>query len=309
MDNTLLSAIDARQTPQWGQYLNQIGWKYKQVDGTVVLIRPLTPLPWSMIKVQHPIGPVPLEKIDEIAKEYKAFLVVVEPHSFNYDKTQFTNCGYIKSLLRYAHTATIKIDLRRSENKLFDSFSENARRNIRKAQKNNLRVEVVDLNTEKNDHKFKTFFDLLVNLRNLKKFKTPDYEEYLKKMTAFKKTSYLLFAYEKSNPAPIAVVWLAHYNNVISYLQTGITNKGYDTMANYLLVWESLKLAQKLNLAVFDFETIFDPRYPKDHIGWKGYTNFKKRFHGEIISYPQSWIKIYNPLLKLFYICISTFTK
>src|SRR5260370_39271191 len=112
-------------------------------------------------------------------------------------------------------------------------------------------------------------------------------------MNAFKDTSILLFAYEKGGSDPIGAIWMAYYDNVISYFQTGITEKGYNLLANYLLVWEGLKLAKKLKLDVFDFETVYDPRYAKDHVRWKGYTEFKKRFHGTVVEYPPSWIKLY----------------
>ncbi|MEO6509267.1 MAG: GNAT family N-acetyltransferase [Patescibacteria group bacterium] len=309
MDDPISSAIDARQTPQWGQYLKSIGWIPERVDNTLVLIRRMAPLPWSAIKVLHPIGPIPIKKIDAIAKKYRAILTVIEPHTANYNPQDYKRAGYGYSFLRYSHTATIKFNIKQSEEKLFSTFSENARRNIRKAQNNNLHVEAVYLKNEKNNDQFDRFYKLLVNLHKLKDFYIPTYEEYIKKMTAFKKTSILLFAYEKDSTEPIAAVWLAHYENVVSYFQTGITQKGYDLLANYMLVWEGLKLSKSLNLDVFDFETIFDPRYPKDNEKWKGYTTFKKRFHGTVVEYPHSWIKLYNPFLKISYLALSLFMK
>lgn len=309
MNTTLLSALDARQTPEWGEYLTGIGWKYKKIDNTFVFIRPLNFLPLSVIKIQHPIGPLPFSKIDDLARQNKALLAVIEPHIYNYDEQAFMQNGYTKSVLRYAHTATIKMDVKSTETELFKKFSENAKRNIKKSQNYNLHVKSIFYKNEKTEKEFKAFYNLLVNLRTMKKFKTPDYNEYLKKITAFKKSSVLLFAYEKNNPDPIAAVWYVYFNNVISYFQTGITDKGYDVLANYLLVWEGLKLAKKLKLDVFDFETIYDPRYPTDHTGWKGYTVFKKKFHGTEIEYPPSWIKLYNPVFKAFYLCTSIFMK
>jgi lipid II:glycine glycyltransferase (peptidoglycan interpeptide bridge formation enzyme) len=307
MNTILFSAIDARQTPEWGIYLQQIGWIPKQIDNTLVLIRTLKPLPWSMIKILHPKGPLPFTKIDELAQKYNSLLVIIEPHVYKYDEYSFKENGYRFSKMRYAHTATIKIDLKQSEEELFNSFSENAKRNIKKSLKAGIYIKTVDLSKEKNNKKFDMFYKLLLNLSTMKKFYIPPYEEYIKKMTAFKKTSLLLFAYKQGSDEPLASVWFAHYDNVISYLQTGISQSGYDTFANYLLVWEGLKVAKKLDLEVFDFETIYDPRYPKDHPGWKGYTIFKKKFHGEIIEYPPSWIKMYNPVFKLFYLCTSIF--
>lgn len=146
---------------------------------------------------------------------------------------------------------------------------------------------------------FDDFYDLLKNLTKMKKFYVPSREEYFKKMTAFKETSVLLFAYEKRKP--VAVVWYAYFGDVLAYFQTGITEQGYERLANYLLVWEGLKLGKKLGLSAFDFESIYDTRFPKNVPKHRGYSEFKQRFHGDIILYPQPWIKTYNFLGVLLY--------
>jgi hypothetical protein len=152
---------------------------------------------------------------------------------------------------------------------------------------------------KKNREYFDIFYDLLQNVGRMKKFYVPSKDEYRYKMNAFRDGSYLVFAYEKN--IPIAVVWYVCFENVIAYFQTGITKRGYETLANYLLVWEGLKLGNKLGQSVFDFESIYDERFPKIVQGYKKYTEFKKRFHGEIINYPQPWIKTYSLFGKLLY--------
>ncbi len=301
MKNHLQRAQDARQTPMWGQYLKGIGWEIETAGNTQLFIKKIPLFNVSFIKIEHPFGPYPLAKIDQIAKKHKAILIVFEPHEFNYHPQQLDQFGYQKSKLMYAHTSTIKIDLIQNEKELFNSFSENAKRNIRKAEKNNLKIRVVLMKDKKNWRYFEVFYGLLTNLSKIKKFYIPSRDEYRKKMTAFKEGSILLFAYEKN--VPICVVWFACFDNVMAYFQTGITKRGYETLANYLLVWEGLKLAQKLKLSVFDFESIFDERFPKHLPEKKRYTDFKKRFHGEIVLYPQPWIKTYSRWGKILYLC------
>ncbi len=292
---------DARQTKQWGNYLSQIGWDIENIGNLQIFIRKIPLINCSVIKIQHPKGPIPFQKINDIAKKYHALLVLIEPDQVGYKETDYIKFKYQKSKLRFVHTSTIKIDLSRSKKTLWQSFSENARRNIRKSQNNNLIVKKVFLKKEKDDQQFKNFYHLLKNLSKVKNFYIPGYDEYFKKMTAFKDTSILLFGYLPKDPQPIAVVWYAYYGKTISYFQTGITDAGYKVFANYLLVWEGLKLAKKLKLKVFDFEATYDPRYPKDHKSWKNFTEFKKRFHGQVVEYPQVWIKFYNPIFKYIY--------
>lgn len=305
MKLSVQNAIDARQAPEWGDYLKKIGWDIEDINGTLIFIHRTPLIKRSVIKIQHPIGPLPFNEIEKIAKKYNALFTLIEPHTLGYDEKAFLKNGYRKSYMQFAHTATTKIDLQCTENELFATFSENAKRNIRKSQKNNLEIKEVWFKDDKDDYYFKKYYSLLMLLSKKKKFYSPSFDEYHKKMTAFKKSSVLLFAYERGQDEPLAVVWYASYGSVMTYMQTGITQKGYDLLANYLLVWEGLKLAKRQKIKIFDFESIHDPRFPKENKGWMGYSEFKKRFHGEIIEYPPTWIKFYSRAFKWFYICTS----
>ncbi len=299
MTDTIAKAIDARQFPQWSVFLKNIGWQIEKIGNNRIAIRKIPLINSSIIKMQHPSNPIPFEEIEKIAKKYRALLVLIEPHNYKYNAELFTQNGYKKSTMHAAHSATIRIDLQKTERELFDSFSQNAKRNIRKAEKNNLRVEIIKLNTKDSEKHFLKFYSLLSRLVKIKKFYVPKYKESYAKLQGFKNNSVLLFAYEKNVTEPIASIWLGYYKNISVYLQTGIMQRGYELLANYLLVWKALQFSQKKEIQVFDFESVYDERYPKEHRDWIGYSEFKKRFHGEVIEYPQNWIKIYNPFLKV----------
>ncbi len=301
--------VDLRQTKEWGEYLSSIGWTVETVDGIILLIRQIKWLQGSFIKIQHPVGKIPFSKIDQIARRYHAWLVLIEPHSRDFIAEEYKKHGYKLSSFRMTHSATIFIDLTQSEKKLWLSLSENARRNIRKSQAHNLTIKSVFLATERDDQEFRKFYDLLTNLGKIKKFYIPGYSDYFKKMTALKKQSIILFAYQKGSLEPIAAIWLVAHSERATYLQTGITNLGYQTMANYLLVWEGLKLLKAQKIPTFDFEAIFDERYPKDHPRWENFTEFKKRFHGTIVKYPPSYLKCYSLLLRIYFQCQRLFLK
>ncbi len=294
--------MDIRQSSNWGDYLSRIGWKIEKIgNDSQAFIRPIPLFHHSVVKIQHPYGPINFTKIDEVAKKHKAFFVLVEPQSPKYNESLFIKEGYYPSKTSLTHTATILIDLNKSEEKLFSSFSENARRNIKKAQKNNLVVKKIFLKDEEDDAEFKNFYALLSNLTKLKKFYVPGYSEFHKKMLAFKKDSVILFAYHQEKP--VAAIWLGILEDTAVYMNTGITKVGYDLLANYLLVWEALKLSKKLKLKVFDFEGIYDPRFPQHRQSWKNFTEFKSRFHGQIIEHPKPWVKYYSLPFKIFYLC------
>lgn len=309
MTYSVFNAPDPRQAPQWGEYLKKIGWQVEWVGKSQVFIRQLPLINASVIKIQRPIGPIPFAKIDRIAHQYQALCTVLEPHLLGFHQTAFLKYDYQPSKLRFAHTATIKIDLTQTQAQLWRSFSDNARRNINKAQGNQLRIETIFLKKEFDDQRFRLFYQLLKAMAKQKKFFITSYDDFASKMTAFKDSSILLSAYHGRSQEPLAMLWLAYFNQVVFYVHPAITPVGYKLLANYLLVWEGLKLAKKLNLKVFDFESIYDPRFPKDHPQWQGYTEFKKRWHGTIIEYPPAWIKFYNLPFKLLYLCATIFSR
>lgn len=295
MKKRIQNAFDIRQSPMWASYMQSIGWNTKSLNNIQLYIKQFPFINVSIIKIQHPLGPIPFFQVEAIAKKHNAIAVIIEPHCISASDADFKKHGYKTHPRRYAPSATIKIDITPSLNAIFCSFSENARRNIKKAEKNEILIKPVFIKNSIPQKSYDEFDKLLRNLTNMKKFYAPNYKEDYKKMSAMKNHAFLLFAYEKNTlHEPIAAVWFGYYKNVITYIQTGITEKGYRLLANYLLVWEGIKIAKKMGMTVFDFEAIYDPRDPFANKNWKGYSEFKKRFHGETILYPPSWILYRN---------------
>lgn len=309
MKDYVLKSPDIRQSKEWARYLERIKWITYQKNGVNIFVRRV-PLIGSFIKIQHPKHTIPYQQIDQVAKKEKALAVILEPHNFGFKEKVFKINSYQESALRLAHTLTYRIDLKPTKKTLFKSFSENARRNIRKSQNNNLvikKIPLKNLTKTQLNQTFEEFFKLLENLSKEKRFYIEPRWQWRKKIDAFKETSTLLFAY-KDNQA-IAAVWLAKFKKSLFYLHTGINKEGYKNLANYLLVWEGFLLGKKLGCVVFDFEASFDPRYPKEHPSWRSFTEFKERFHGEIIEFPPSQIKFYSRIFKVFYLCTKVFSR
>lgn len=286
-----------------------IGWTVVRLNNTNIFIRPIKPFNFSLMKIQHAKEKPDFQKIDELAKKHNTIFTIIEPASVEYGEEIFKKHGYKHSRLKSAFTSTILVDLTPSEEQIFKSFSENIRRNIKKAQNNKVTVKHIYTKNEKTNNEFNKFYKLYKELGKNKGFYVLPYEECLNKLCSFRENSFISFAYEDGNPDPIAVVWYLYFENTVIYNQTGITTKGYELHANALLVWEGIKEAKKNGIKVLDFESIYDSRYPSENKKWLGYSNFKKKFHGEIILYPHSWIKIYSLPYKLFYLCMSSFFR
>lgn len=305
ISKNVLESFDIRQSKQWVDYMQAIGWRVEKVGQINLFIKKFPLLPFSMIKVQHQKGKIDFKKIDEIAKKNKTLAIIIEPHNSNFEKSQFKSNGFADSKLLYAHSKTYKIDLTQSEKNIWKNFSENAKRNIQKASKNN--INIIILENKKSDIKTKAvFYDLMHQLEKIKKIYTLPQKEFYKKADCFKDHSIFLFAYHKNQP--IAGLWLSVFNGTVTYMHTGINEEGYRLNANYLLVWEGIKWAKKEGIKIWDFDAVFDERYSREHPRWRGFSEFKSRFHGILVEYPKPQIKFYNLFFRLLYLWSTKFT-
>jgi hypothetical protein len=290
-----------RQSSYWQHYLRSLGWKTIQVWGICVYIRQIPYTNYSIIKIQEPEGKLPFEEIDEIAHHHRTLFTVIEPHASLANEDEFKDNNYIPCQFSLTPTATICVDLQRSPCELFARFTVNTRRDIRKAIKNRIRVQISKIDT---DSLFKTasyMYSLIESTARLKRFVNLSFMEILNKMIALDDISWVLFAFTEACPDPISAIWVAHYQGIVYYLHAGSGRDGYRLCANHLLVFEAMKLSQKLGAHTFDFEGIHDWRFPRNNPSWKGFTYFKRRFNGQEILRPQPRIKFYSKACRWLY--------
>jgi lipid II:glycine glycyltransferase (peptidoglycan interpeptide bridge formation enzyme) len=88
---------------------------------------------------------------------------------------------------------------------------------------------------------------------------------------------------------PIAGILLLMYKKTAYYWFASSLGIGKKLFAPTLLVWEALRLAQKKGCTHFDFEGIYDERFPKAAESWRGFTKFKEGFGGEKVIYLENF--------------------
>ena len=72
------------------------------------------------------------------------------------------------------------------------------------------------------------------------------------------------------------------------------SDAGKKLFAPTLCAWEAIKLSKKHGSKIFDFEGIYDERFPLK--SWHGFTRFKKSFGGREIEYPGAFVKYRIPI-------------
>jgi len=288
---------DLRQSLEYAKHLEFLGWKIEKINGVYIFIRQF-PLIGSIVKIQRPEKAPEIGKMMSLIKKYRPLQIIFEPSQQDSpaerdpaprDETArqlVSKYGFKKSKSPYLPTKTIHIDLTCSEKKIFSNFSSAKRRAIRKAVKNKVIIkqgkDIENLTALKNTQNgFLGRF-----LRIDKQFKAL--------WQAFRpQKAVLLLATAPEVQKPVAGLLILFYDQMAYYYQAVSTKQGNQLAAPGLLVWEALKIAKKKGSKVFDFEGIYDSRFPQK--AWHGFTKFKMGFGGEVKEYPAMMTKINFP--------------
>jgi len=289
---------DLRQSPPYAAYLKKIGWQVEKLqiaNGRLQIFIKNLPFIGSIIKIQRP-EKIPFEKIDNIAKKYRALFVKLEPKQCNNRVIeQLSHHGY-KPSSPVLPTKTLQLDLTSSQEQIFSKFKKDARYEIKKAERNNLRLLI----SQYPNILISNFVSLWQKNAWSRGFWLPIKKEIESLYQAFDKNAYLLTASYYNNiyyhSKLLAGALIVIYDNVAYYFYAASSPEGKKLSASYLVVWEAIKLAKRKGCRIFDFEGIYDERFPNK--SWLGFTHFKKSFGGKEVEYPGSFIKFFNPILK-----------
>lgn len=263
--------MDLRQSKEFTQYMKLSGWIAEKVDDCFVYLRKLPLLPPLIMKVQYPAQPIPFAKIEKLAQKYKPLQIQIQPLRM---EPGFEKYGYKLSGGGGHVTKTLQIDLTQSENKILFQMKKDARYGIRKAEKQTLQI------TKANDlEKFHQAWKKSVSWQRY----VPSLKALGRLKKAFAEKAVFLLAPSLGGTVILMTDSAAYYYYAFT------SKNGRKKFAQYLLVWEAIRLAKKQGCKIFDFEGIYDKRFPIK--SWKGFSHFKKSFGGKEIKYPGVFTK------------------
>lgn len=314
---------DLRQAAPYALYLQKLGWQiaeYKVLSSKYkAYFRRLPFLPFSVIKVQRP-EKINFHRLDHLAKKYRAVFLKLEPRQDSKEiREQLGHWGYQLSPSPFLPTKTLQLDLTQSEEKIFSQFKKDCRYEIRRAKKNNLKIFIIKsrgepvqfLRSEKESflHRKKlltgdlsgssilTFISLWQHHAFRRGFWLSLKKEIRTIYEVFGKNAFLVMIYRSNEvnhqTKPLAGALIVVSDKVVYYCYAASTPAGRQLSAPYLVVWEAVKEAKKQGGRLFDFEGIYDQRFP--HRSWLGFSHFKQSFGGQEVEYPGCFTKFYFP--------------
>jgi lipid II:glycine glycyltransferase (peptidoglycan interpeptide bridge formation enzyme) len=274
--------MEPQQSPLYANFMKSLRWHVESVDGVNIFLRKF-PFMGGMMKIHRPEKLPNWQQLLPFIKTYNIKRLVIEPVAHQNHEELSLWCKKLSSYVSISRspflpTKTILVDLTQTEDHIFQSFSEAKRRAVRRAQKNNLRIEestnISELIQIKNRSGGVFGFIATSGLKELWN-------------SFYPKHAVILLAYSSSpKNRLVSGILLLFWKSRAYYWIAGASRDGKKLFAPTLLVWEALKLAKKKKCKELDFVGVWDERIPKENTSWAGFTKFKEGFGGATVYYP-----------------------
>ncbi len=295
------------QSWEWGNILLAEGKQVERLavmDGETILAQAqvvYSSLPFGWQYAFCPQGPMESSKfkvesykvLTQYLKNKNCIFLRVEPetilpapHSLLFKKTIDIN-----------PSATLILDLNKSEEQILAGMHQKTRYNIHLAEKKDLKIS--------QEKKLETFWQLMNQTGSRDKFSLHHkvhYEKVLQSPAVLQLTAY-------AGVVPVAVAVFIQFGNTLTYLYGASDYAHRDLMAPYLLQWEGIKIGKSFGCQLYDFfgiAPVAEGNYDKNH-QYAGVTRFKLGFGGQPQQSAGTWdvvidsrkYRVYNFLRKL----------
>jgi lipid II:glycine glycyltransferase (peptidoglycan interpeptide bridge formation enzyme) len=294
--------MDLRQSDRYGDYMASLNWETLKVKGNKgnfqIFIRKLGVF-GSIGKIQRAPFPMPWAEVDKILKRYKVWMLKYEPDikvfSTKDEKIDFKakSNAVFKELSRHGFgqdnwpmlaSKTILVDLTPSLSAIRGNFKKDAKYCLKRAESFDLTLNI---------NEFDDFYNVWSRASKVKKLWIPKRDDFMEMINAFSSQAFAITAKDKSG-LTVGGVFVLMAFDCAYYYYSGFLPEGKQMHVSYLLLWEAMKEAKKNGCKRFDFEGIFDQRWPNK--SWLGFTHFKQSFGGQEFSFIGSFIKWRLPL-------------
>jgi lipid II:glycine glycyltransferase (peptidoglycan interpeptide bridge formation enzyme) len=316
--------IDIRQTQEYANYLKKEGWVVERKENVNYFIRKLPLIGSILkVQRPEEINFQTIEKLCKKYRVFQVIIepsLGSNTVSAEDNHNLLISHGYKLSKSPYLPSKTLQIDLRQPIFKITANFKKDARYALKKTAKADKRGGVTttkiisspsDLikfhNAWRKSVKFIRFvpnYQSLINLCNsfsVHKPITPSSRIGTKyrlndgdisafdsslgsKPRAFSNAVIILTSHNKSGSIIGGAIFTRSLHDYVYYWQAFTNKEGRTSLSQYSLVWKGLLWARKVGCKVFDFEGIFDSRFPNK--SWLGFTHFKKSFGGKEVNFP-----------------------
>ena len=286
---------DLRQSKSYAKYLKSQGWTIERKNGVNYFLKKV-PILGYILKVQRPkklfINSIseawPPSVVNQLINKYKPYLISIEPNDNKQIDLLIAN-DYRLTTNAFLPTKTLRIDLTKSVKQITADFDKRLMSKIIRGSKVKTKIYTTTNEIKIFQKAWKNSVNLSRNVLNV--------DQLLSIKNSYQQNDSLLLASHNINSRVIGGALFTicrEIDDIVCYYWYGFTNKeGRALLSQFSLMYQAILWAKNRGCKVFDFEGIYDDRFPKKD--WLGFTRFKKEFGGYEISYPGCYVK-YNLL-------------
>ena len=276
--------VDIRQSIHFTNYLKRLGWTVERIGEINYFIRRF-PVIGSILKVQRP-EEIRNDTIKRLARKYRVFQVIIEPKT-ELDANFLASIGFRLSKKPYLPSKTLQIDLTQSQMKIFWHLKKDARYAIKRGEATKMK----SYSTPDEIKKWREAWKSSVKFNRY----VPSSEQLLNLRKSFPDNYSLFLASHNISGRIIGGVLFTRSLHDFGYYWYGFTNnEGRTSLSQYSLLYQGILWAKRQGCKVFDFEGVYDPRFPDK--SWLGFSHFKRSFGGYEVEYPGCFIQNRFPL-------------
>ncbi len=298
--------MEIQQSSPYRRYLQALGWKILPIEKTYLVVRHF-PLIGTIAKLQRASKLPSLSTLTKLIHTHHIRTLAVEP-SYTIDQKTFSlwtnKVAHIVGINKTPNlaTKTLRVDLLKPEEQIFNQFSEAKRRAVRRAQKAGVSItessDIKALLQIKNKSAGFLGFITTYGTDKLWPLFTPNHSTILlaSASNVIARSFTTRQSLEIASPSArnddriVGGILLLFWDHVAYYWIAGATREGKKLFAPTLLVWEALKLSKKRGAKTFDFIGVWDERIPRENKAWLGFTKFKEGFGGKPLYYPTAML-------------------
>ncbi|PJC37263.1 hypothetical protein CO046_01225 [Candidatus Peregrinibacteria bacterium CG_4_9_14_0_2_um_filter_53_11] len=279
------------------------------LQGSASCLAIVMKLPYGLCWLWVPYGPLGgynealFSQLEAVVREKRAIFTRIEPPA-SWSPADAAALEGRFSLAPASHRLTagesLILDLTLSEAALLEQMKPKGRYNIRLAQRKGVTVKRYTSVDQLAPGEFEAFYQVLQQTGSRDGFgiHPASYYEQLLKNLGPSSNAALYLAYDEAGTV-IAGIITTYFGSTATYYYGASSPAHRPLMAPYLLQWEAILDAKNRGFHSYDFLGIAPPNSP-DH-PWAGITDFKKKFGGTEIHYPEAVELVHRPLLYKLY--------
>ncbi len=269
MENTQSPQVDLRQSKTYGKYIESLGW-IVEGENPQIFIRKMG-IFGSIAKIQR-FKNFDWKTIKPILKRRRVWMTKIEPiHS---DLQSLRSNGFRQDSWPMLATKTLRVDLTPSLETIFNQFKKDCRYILRKLITHHQTLITND---------FDNFYEIWKKSAKIKRLWIPSKKDFDSMVKIFGNNCFCITIDN------LAGSFVLIHDHVAFYYYSGSLPEGKKLELPYLIIWECMKESKKRGCKIWDFEGIYDARWPNK--GWLGFSHFKKSFGGYEVEFPGSFTK------------------